>query len=191
MPVDMTEIRTELQKVGIEIVNIYDLVNSNKRYPAAIPVLSDLLKKGIEDTKIKEGVIRALTVKDAAGVSNKALIEEYNRIPKNETSIRWAIGNAFYTIIKNDDAENILQIVQDSENGLSRQMFVAALGKIKSEKSEIVLIKLLDDFEVTAHALDALGRLKSKKAKERIEILRGHKNNLIRKEAERALKKIG
>jgi len=191
MPVDMTEIRTELQKVGVEIDNIYDLVNSNKRYPAAIPVLSGLLKKGIEDTKIKEGVIRALTVKYATGVSNKALLEEYNQIPKKETSLRWAIGNAFYTIITIDDSENIFQIVQDRENGLSRQMFVAALGKIKSEKSEIILIKLLDDFEVAPHALDALGRLKSKKAKEKIEILRGHKNKLIRKEAERALKKIG
>lgn len=187
----MTEIKTELQKVGIEITNIYDLVNSSKRYAAAIPVLSSLLEKGIDDIKIKEGVIRALTVKDAAGVPNKVLIEEYNQIPKNETSLRWAIGNAFYTIITNEDAENILQIVQDRENGLSRQMFVAALGKIKSEQSEIVLIKLLDDFEVAPHALDALGRLKSKKAKEKIEILLGHKNKLIRKEAERALKKIG
>ncbi len=187
----MTEIKTELQKVGIEITNIYDLVNSGKRYAAAIPILSSLLKKGIDDIKVKEGVIRALTVKDAAGVANKVLIEEYNQIPKNETSLRWAIGNAFYTIITNEDAENILQIVQDRENGISRQMFVAALGKIKSKQSEIVLIKLLDDFEVAPHALDALGRLKSKKAKEKIEILLGHKNKLIIKEAERALKKIG
>ena len=47
-------------------------------------------------------------------------------------------------------------------------MFVAALGKIQSEEAEDVLIKLLDDEEVTPHALEALGRMKSKKAIEKM-----------------------
>lgn len=69
-------------------------------------------------------------------------------------------------------------------------MFVAALGKVKSEKSENILINLLDDDEVTPQALEALGRMKSKKAKDRILMLTNHPKALIRKEALKAFKKI-
>jgi HEAT repeat protein len=69
-------------------------------------------------------------------------------------------------------------------------MFIVALGKIKSEIAEDVLINLLDDYEVLPYVLDALGRMKSKKAKHKISILTNHSKTLIRKEAQKALNKI-
>ena len=48
---------------------------------------------------------------------------------------------------------------------MSRQMFALALGKVPSEKSENALIQVLDDDEIAPHALEALGKLKSKKAR--------------------------
>ncbi|WP_211518722.1 HEAT repeat domain-containing protein [Flavobacterium humi] len=188
---DANTIKDELKKVGISINDIYDLVNTKESYPLAIPVLLDLLQKGIEDVKIKEGIIRALAVKEAIGKASPILIEEYHKIAKDKMMLRWAIGNTIYVTITENDVDSILQIVQDDENGMSRQMFVLALGKVKSEKAEDILIKLLDDEELTPHALEALGRLKSKKAKSKIEILTKHPKSLIKKEAEKALKKIG
>ena len=104
--------------------------------------------------------------------------------------LRWAIGNTIFITIAENDVENILPIVQDENNGESRQMFVAALGKVKSEKAEDVLINLLEDEEVTPHALEALGRMKSKKAKDRMLMLTSHPKALIRKEAQKALRKV-
>lgn len=104
--------------------------------------------------------------------------------------LRWAIGNTVYITITEDDVERILPIVQDKENGMSRQMFVAALGKVTSGKAEDVLIKLLDDEEVAAQALEALGRMKSKKAREKILTLTSHPKAVIKKEAQKALKKL-
>lgn len=188
--VNANEIKLELQKVGVFINDIYDLVNTNKPYPTAVPVLLNLLQKGIEHIGTKEGVVRALAVKEAIGQAGPILILEYNKTPKNKTMLRWAIGNTIYVTITEDDVESILPIVQDKENGMSRQMFVAALGKVKSEKIETVLIRLLSDDEVAPHALDALGRLKSKKAQEKIKSLLNHPNALIKKEARKALIKI-
>ncbi len=57
-------------------------------------------------------------------------------------------------------------------------------------KAEDVLIKLLDDDEVAAHAIEALCRMKSKKAREKILTLINHPKALIKKEAQKALKKL-
>ncbi|WHT38271.1 HEAT repeat domain-containing protein [Myroides sp. mNGS23_01] len=165
MIVDMNVIKTELEKVGISINDIYDLVNTNESYPTAVPVLLNLLETGIDDMGTKEGVVRALAVKEAIGKASPILIAEYNRVPKDKMLLRWAIGNTIYTTITKDDVESILPIVQNKTNGISRQMFVAALGKVKIENVENVLINLLDDDDVIAHALEALGRMKSKKQK--------------------------
>lgn len=190
MDIDANKITSELKKVGVDVADIYDLVNTNEPYPAAIPVLLFLLEEGIEHIGLREGVIRALAVREAIGKVGPVLIAEYNRTPKDKMMLRWAIGNTLFTTITNKDVEDILTIVQDKENGMSRQMFVAALGKVKSERAEDVLIKLLDDDEVASHALEALSRLKSKKATDKIITLVNHPKALIRKEAEKALRKI-
>lgn len=188
--VEANKIKSELAKAGISVNDIYDLVNTDKPYPTAIPVLLNLLQEGIEHIGIKEGIVRALAVKEAIGKASPVLIAEYNRTPKDKTLLRWAIGNTIYTTITENDVESILPIVQDKTKGMSRQMFVAALGKVKSEKAENVLINLLDDEEVTPHALEALGRMKSSKAREKITMLTNHPKALIRKEALKALKKV-
>ena len=69
-------------------------------------------------------------------------------------------------------------------------MFVLALGKIKSEISEDVLISMLYDDDVAAHAISSLGKLRSKKAEEKIKGLITHSRSLIRKEATKALERI-
>ncbi|SFI85097.1 hypothetical protein SAMN04487893_101367 [Myroides guanonis] len=104
--------------------------------------------------------------------------------------LRWAIGNTIYITITEDDVEQILHIIQDKENGMSRQMFVAALGKTTSGKAEDVLIKLLDDDEVVVQALEALCRMKSKKSIEKILTLINHPKALVKKEAQKVLKKL-
>jgi HEAT repeat protein len=186
----MNELKSELNKVGIYINDIYDLVNTSDPYPAAIPVLLKVLREGIMDVKIKEGIIRALAVKEAVGKVGPALFAEYNSLPKENIMLRWAIGNTIYKTITKKDIEYVLPIVQDKENGISRQMFVVALGKVKSEEAEEVLINLLDDEEVIPHALEALGKMKAKRAFEKITMLTNHSKPLIKKEALKALKKI-
>ncbi|TRW23601.1 HEAT repeat domain-containing protein [Flavobacterium zepuense] len=190
MNIEIEKIKSQLNAVGIVITDIYDLVNSKKAYPDAIPILVGLLEDGIEDENTKEGVIRALAVKDAIGIATPVLIREYSKLSLEKVLLRWAIGNSVYVTMTKGCLDEVIRIVTDKTNGISRQMFVAALGKIKTEETESILISLLDDDEVAPHALEALGRLKSLKAVTKISSLKNHANPLIRKEALKALKKI-
>ncbi len=186
---DTNRVQEELGKVGVQIEDIFDLVNTKEPYPKAIPVLLNLLSEVSHDG-VKEGIIRALAVKEAKGVAGKVLIKEYKKTPKDKSLLLWAIGNTMEVVISDDDIEDVLEIVADKENGISRQMFTVALGKVKSDRVEQALISLLDDDEISPHVLDALGRLKSQKAKSKISELTNHQKPLIRKEAQKALKKI-
>ena len=179
----------ELNQVGVGVSSLWDLVYTSKKYPNAIPILLEHLSKKYSE-KTKEGIIRALAVKEAIGKASAALIAEFLKMQKSQVSLRWAIGNTINVIIVENDVEMIIPIVKDKEHGLSRQMFVSALGKVTSDKAEDVLIELLDDDDVVAQAIEALGKLKSKKAMEKITALTSHPKAFIRKEARRALNKL-
>jgi hypothetical protein len=181
----------ELADKGILIFNIYDLVNTAESYPDAIPILLDHVTKNYHD-KNKEGIIRALAVKEARGIATPVLIDVYNQTPKDKMNLRWIIGNTVFMTFTDDDIESILPVVQDKTNGWSRDRFVEGLGKTKlaKDKVENVLIDLLNDEEVIPAALKALRRLKSNKAKEKISMLTSHPNDVVREEAKKTLRKI-
>lgn len=185
-----SKIKAKLEEVGVFVNNVYDLVHSHESYPQAIPVLLDLLKEGMEDSKLKEGVIRALAMKESAGKAGRPLIEEYHKIPKEKMILRWTIGQTIARIITNDELNDVLTIIQDKENGMSRQMFILGLSKLNSDKTEDILISLLNDTDVNIQAMDVLGKLKSKKAVSHIEPLLDHPNVIISKAAQKTIAKI-
>lgn len=188
---EFTAIKIELEKVGIIIEDIYDLVNTSIPYPEAIPILIKALEKELSDKKLIEGIVRSLAVKEARGLCNKILIKEFYRIPKENQFLLWAIGNTMDMVIRQEDVDDIIEIIKNKEYGSSRQMFVYALKKVNAEKAESLLIDLLDDSDVRGHVFSVLGKIKSQKAKSKINELLLDKNSFIRKEAAKALKKIG
>ena len=138
------ELTDELAEVGIKISNIYDLVNTKSKYPKAIPILIKHLQFNYSD-KIKEGIVRALTVPEAKGLAVSLLIKEYLQLSKDKENLKWVIGNAVNVTITKNEVADIFPIVLNKTNGISRQMFVAALGKIKSDIVKDVLLKLIND----------------------------------------------
>lgn len=186
-------LKEKLLEVGLRIDSINDFIHTKKSYTEAIPVLIEFLSHTVDQIWWKEGIVRSLTTKDAKGIANKPLLEEYARTDKQKyPNFCWVIGNAFEIIIQPEDVDPILEIVKDKDNGTSRQMFVMALAKIKSRKEDIenVLIPLLDDDDITGHVLYTLGKLKSEKAREKIVPFLDHPNSYYRREAKGALKKI-
>lgn len=181
----------ELHEVGIQCADVWDLVKIKTPYPKGIDILISHLRKPYHD-KNKEGIIRALTTKEAQGKAAPALIAEYEKTSKEKNNLRWVIGNAIATVMTLMEVEWIYSTVIDKSNSGSRSQLVLALGTVKAEKSEDILIDLLDDGDVAPQALAALGKLKSKKAKDKIIQMRENtKDSLIRLEATKALKKIG
>jgi HEAT repeat protein len=191
-------IKSIFSKYGIELNNIYDLINSREEYDDILPLLIKILQANIlNDGNIIEGIVRALTVKEAKGLAEKTLLESYNSLKPDQRrgNLGWAYGNAIEYLYsdKNIDVDEIINIIREKSNGMSRQMFVLALGKTKKhkEKVENLLIELTNDSDVALHAITSLYKLKSIKAVPRMKELTNSPKAPIRKKAEFFLKKIG
>lgn len=134
----------EVLETGIEITSVWDFVNTADKYPEAIPVLIKHLSCQY-DHRTKEGIVRALAVKEAKRLANKAIIEEYHKARNEDHHYRWAFGNTMSVIVTKDDLDELIKIVTDESNGESRTGFIEALAKIKSPKVIEVLHQLEND----------------------------------------------
>lgn len=152
---DDENLRKALYDVGIEVDSVWDFVNTADVYEEAIPVLIEHLSYNYMERN-KEGIVRALAVKEAKGKANLALIDEYNKTSPERHYYRWAIGNTLNYIVTKEDIDKIIPIVLDKRNGDSRDMFIRALSKFKTEKVKETLMQLLKDEEVALYASKAL-----------------------------------
>lgn len=74
-----------------ECSSAYDFVNAGVTPPEAYPVLVAHLDQP-HMTNIREGIIRALTHKDAREVAFDSLVRHYHS--ENDENLRWVIANA-------------------------------------------------------------------------------------------------
>ena len=185
---------TELQQKGIFIKSIWDLVNSKKPYPQIIEILIKHLSFGYHH-RTKEGIVRSLIVKEAKGKATEALMREFQNTANDKVSLRWIIGYAIGYLMKKEDVNWVVAAVLDNNNKDCRSGMILPLVKIKSEKAEDVLLKLLNqtDIEpgVIIQSIKGLSLLKSKAAKEVISYYLNHSNKDFKKNAKIALHKIG
>ncbi len=186
---EQKELIRDMAEKGFVISSVWDLVNSGNTYEKGIPILVKHLAMPYS-SKVKEGIVRALAVKEAKGKANMSLIHLYHNLPKSEYSLRWAIGNTISVLVTKNDIESILTIVSNRDNGSSRQMFIKALTKFSSDKVVDVLLSILFDEDVTLQVLSALEKLKVKKAVDLIKTLLSDKSTNIRKAAEKAIRNI-
>lgn len=177
------------ERAGTNVRSVFDLVNSKAHYPKAIYILLAFLPS-INDKWIKEGVVRALTVKEARGKADQVLVKEFEAISPEDSqrqNLKWAIGNALAVVATDAVAADLLRLAQDKIHGKTREMLVVALGNLHTEKSIDILINLLRDKEVCGHAIIALRKLKARKAEPFIKPFTAHSKAWIRREAQKAL----
>ena len=187
---DHARVIRALQEAGIPAQSVWDLVNSKGAYENAVPVLMELLPL-VQDPKVKEGIVRALTVPEARKIATAPLVVEM-RASRGYGSLGWAIGNALSVVVTPDDdaLEELAALIRDETLGSTRQMLADALVRTKDPRAVDVLLEVLPQKDMTGHVINALGKLKAIKARPRIEQYLAHSNAWIRKEARNALKKI-
>ena len=96
----------ELHDLGYRIVSVWDFVNNNNRYDflrkfngrfdSAYPVLVKHLSMD-HHPRVREGIIRALTDKDANSAASKALLHEFES--ETDPELRWILANALRTVL--------------------------------------------------------------------------------------------
>ncbi len=135
----------DLAEAGYLVRSIDDLVNTRDPYPSAIPVLLRHLENTNYDPAIREGIARALTVREAKEFLPE-LVEAFRRDP--DTAVngpKWAIGNAIEMLFDDRYADQIAELVRDRSHGPARNILVYALGKSRSEAAREAIESLRSD----------------------------------------------
>lgn len=140
---EVAPLTSELSSVGVS-EDVWGLVDTATSYVPAIPVLIKHLREPYH-WRNKEGIVRALAVKEAKGIASKAVLEEYRKIPKDDYHYPWVFGNTMTVIATEQDVADLANIVLDRNNGDSRESFVEALAKLKSPRVIEVLEQLVND----------------------------------------------
>jgi HEAT repeat protein len=126
-------------------------------FEAAVPVLVDRLPRA-RTALVKERIVRSLTGEKAATpIALKPLVEEFRRA--DEHGLKWAIGNALATLADDSIADELVDLAKDRRHGRAREMLMDALARTKDERALGALVELVDDDDVSGHAISALRRL--------------------------------
>lgn len=86
----------ELRQCGLDVSSVYDLVNTSQSHSNAYPVLVRHLELR-HDSRIREGIIRALTVRDAGEEVESALLSEFKT--ETDPTLKWVLANALRTVM--------------------------------------------------------------------------------------------
>ncbi len=107
---DQETLVRELNAVGCIVESVYDLVNNravehleNKflgSYEQAYPILVKHLDLP-HHSRIREGIIRALTEKSARSIAKDKLLEHFYK--EEDRSMKWVLANALRTVLSASD----------------------------------------------------------------------------------------
>ncbi len=186
-------ILAELAEVGYETRSLADLRHSGERYRDAVPVLVGWLPR-VSDRKVKEEIVRALSVPWAKPAATRPMIDEFRRVDASVdptgTGLRWSIGNALDVLADDSVFDELVELVRDRRYGKARQMIVLGVGKSKRPEAVDVLLSLVDDPDVDGHAVKALGKLKATSARPALERKLEDNRAWVRGEARKALARL-
>jgi hypothetical protein len=141
---------TDFGKFGWALGSRFDL-------DRAAPIIIDWLPR-IVDARVKEAMVMSLLgQRSARGNGARALLVEFHR-PEyaSNSSLLWQIGSTLATVAGATDADDIIEILRDRSRGTARQMFCDALMHTHDSRRIAVLIDLIDDDDVSGHAICAL-----------------------------------
>jgi HEAT repeat protein len=187
----------DLRDAGVPVSGLWELVNGKAQDKAAVPVLLDWLRNvdvrvpGADQPKVREGLVRALSVPAARPSAAPVLIEEF-RTAHDPAGIGlgWVVGNALSVVADDSVFEEIAALAQDRRHGKARQMVVLGLARSTDPRAVPLLVGLLGDEDVAAHAVMALGKLRPPGVRPPVEQLLDHPTALVRREAKKALARL-
>ena len=104
----------DLAAVGFEVGSVWDLVNTNVDYAGAIPALLVHLKRPYHH-RIRNGIIRALTTKEARGLAGENILHELRH--EEESEDRWALANALTVVAQRKNIAAIKALLDDPAYG--------------------------------------------------------------------------
>lgn len=187
---DDKAVTQSLRLAGVEVDSVYDLLKLRAIPERAVRALVTVYPL-VNSPRVKEGIIRALSDSSSRELAGDFLVHEYQSLgpesPEN-SSLKWAIGNALGIQATKAHAHTLLAILTDRAHGRSRQMIAGSVWKTRASEAPRILRDLLEDDDVCAHAVYSLARLKDVDALPQIRSLLAHRMPVVRKEAAKAVR---
>lgn len=182
-------ILADLHEIGIDVESLSEL-RDRRILKNAVPILVKWLPLIIHPW-IKQSIARLLGSSVAKGSANRALISEF-KSPALDESTRWALGNSISLIAEASDIRELINLATDKKLGHAREMIVAGLGTFSRESNEAfeALRQLVNDPDVSGHAISALGNSQRSAAASIVEKFADDPDTFLRREARRALSKL-
>jgi hypothetical protein len=91
---DEASLVAEIRALGYAIGSVSDFVNTSEEYPEAVSILIRHLDV-THEPKVRESIIRALTIKYGGTPLENALLTHFQR--ERDPNLRWALANALKT----------------------------------------------------------------------------------------------
>jgi hypothetical protein len=151
---EQVKLLADLRDVGIHVESVWDFVNTADKYPAAIPVLLRHLVMPYSK-RIKEGIVRALTVDYAGSEVLRELIKHFReQTDDSANSLKWVLGNAISQVATPADAETVIGLATDPVHGEARDMIIQRLPRVVKDKTRLrkILQCLADDKQMERYA---------------------------------------
>ena len=162
-----TALLDDLRAAGYSVASIWDWVNAPVYAPEALPIMLRHLEQ-TSDERLIEGIARALTNKRYRA-AERPLVRTFARV-ENEL-VRWAVANAITIVGFRESVDEILAYCADPRFGMSRELLVGELYRIKRPEVEPLLISLLADERLDYFAASALQRAGSAAALRALRLL--------------------
>lgn len=105
-------------------------------YPKLIPILIKYLEQKSHSSQFKEGVARALAVRDSSDYFDK-IIALYNDAKEDAETVRWAIACAICESARTQEQLTIVeQMIYDEKIGNDRNALLDAIKRMKGEQKK-------------------------------------------------------
>jgi hypothetical protein len=151
---EQAKLLADLKDVGVQVESVWDFVNTADKYSTAIPVLLRHLVVPYSK-RIKEGIVRALTVDYAGPEVLRELIKQFQeQSDDSANSLKWVLGNAISQVATPADAETVIGLAIDPAHGEARDMITQRLPRVVRDKTRLreILEHLLGDKQTERYA---------------------------------------
>jgi hypothetical protein len=139
-------------------------VNTNAKYPDALPVLFDHLQRPYPDS-VKIAIARALAVSDSKKWWS-ALIEQFcQRNEDKVNDLKTALATVLSAAADDDLVEDVIRLVGDSSHGEHRVMLLNVLARSARPEAREALERAAKDPQLTKEAKIQLRFLARRKRK--------------------------
>jgi HEAT repeat protein len=139
-------------------------------------------------------IVRTLSKRWARDAVLDRFVEEFEAAPARWGTVgdnyAWALGNGIEIMAIDDDFDVLARLARDRRYRRAREMIVLGLGKSRRPEAVSTLLELVEDPDVDGHAILALAKIGSPRARSAFEAKLTDSRAWVRRAAARALRKL-